>query len=119
MSEEILSAKEIAEYISEITPEESDVPDYFIKLILDSGKDFGLTKLNVKDLLNQDEDLKDYVLSGEDRYDDEEYSGDYYPSAYELDRPIVVFNDIVVDGYSRVAKHYQNKEYTIYGYVSQ
>lgn len=114
----ILSAQEVVNYIKEITPNESDVPDYFISQLLKSDKKFKKELLSINDLLVQDRDLKDYVDSGEERYGSDQES-DYEPNWIELHNPIVVFDGQVVDGYSRVAAHIQNGEDQIYGYVSQ
>ena len=114
----ILSAQEIVDYIKQITPNESDVPDYFISQVLRSDKKFKKELLSIKDLLRQDRHLKDYVDSGEERYGADQ-EGDYEPHWIELNNPIVVFDGEVVDGYSRVAAHVQNGEDQIYGYVSQ
>jgi hypothetical protein len=112
---DIMTADEIADYISEITPNKSDLPDYFIDQIKKSGKVFKKEKLNIEDLLKKDSDLAEYVESGVERYGDD----DYTPNIEDLDYPIVVFNGEVVDGYSRVSYHYHNGEDFIYGYVSQ
>lgn len=113
---ETMSAKEIAQYITRITPSTGDVPDFFLKKVLDSGDGFHLKKLRIDDLLKSDSDLRDYVESGEERYggDEEEYE----PSYYELEYPIIVFNGEVIDGYSRVSTHKMNGEEYIYGYVN-
>lgn len=117
-SMDIMTAEEIADYISEITPDSSDVPDFFIKQVLKSEKTFKLQKISIEDLLTSDPSLAEYVESGEERYGDEE-ENEYQPSPNELNNPIVVFDGEVIDGYSRVATHYQNGEDLIYGYVSQ
>jgi hypothetical protein len=117
-SVDIMTAEEIADYISGITPDSSDVPDFFIKQVLKSEKTFKLQKISIEDLLASDPSLAEYVESGEERYGDEE-ENEYQPSPNELDNPIVVFDGEVIDGYSRVATHYQNGEDLIYGYVSQ
>lgn len=117
-SMDIMTAKEIADYISRITPNSSDVPDYFLTQVLKSEKTFKLQKISIEDLLASDPSLAEYVESGEERYGDEE-ENEYQPSPNELDNPIVVFDGEVIDGYSRVATHYQNGEDLIYGYVSQ
>lgn len=117
-SVDIMTAEEIADYISGITPDSSDVPDFFIKQVLKSEKTFKLQKISIEDLLASDPSLAEYVESGEERYGDEE-ENEYQPSPNELNNPIVVFDGEVIDGYSRVATHYQNGEDLIYGYVSQ
>jgi hypothetical protein len=116
-SEQTMSAEEVCDYIKRITPNESDVPDYFLNLIMKSNKTFVKKKLSVKQLLKQDSDLRNYVESGEERYGDDQ-EGEYEPHWEELYNPIVVFNGEVVDGYSRVAAHYNADNDTIYGYVA-
>lgn len=115
---ETMTAEEIADYISEITPNENDVPEYFIKQIIKSNKTFQKQELSIRDLLANDPSLAEYVESGEERYGDDSDS-EYELHPGELDNPIVVFDNEVIDGYSRVAAYYQNGEDFIYGYVSQ
>jgi hypothetical protein len=112
-----LTASKVAEYISDITPEESDVPDFFISQIKKSGKIFHLKRLNIEDLLKNDSSLKEYVDSKELRYDDEE--SDHVPDPDDLEYPIVVFNGEVVDGYNRTSVHYHSGDKFIDAYVSQ
>lgn len=114
----ILSAQEIVDYITRITPNESDVPDYFISQVLRADKKFKKELLSINDLLVQDRDLKNYIDSGEERYGADQ-EGEYEPHWQELENPIVVFDGNVIDGYSRVATHVQNGEDQIYGYISQ
>jgi hypothetical protein len=116
-TEDIKTAIEIAEYMTGITPDPDAAPDYFISKILASNKIFKLQKVSIKDLLKKDHDLRAYVKSGEDRYGDDSGS-DYVPDPEQLYQPIVIFNDEVVDGYSRTAKHVQLGEPTINAYVS-
>jgi hypothetical protein len=114
----ILSAQEIIDYITRITPDESDVPDYFFSKMLKSNKKFKKKLISITDLLRQDQHLKGYVDSKTERYGADQ-EGEYEPHWEELDNPIVVFDGEVVDGYSRVATHVKNGEDRIYGYVSQ
>ena len=93
-----MSAKEIADYITYLTPEVENVPDYFIRKIKASGDEFSLKKLKISDILEKDKDVKNYVDSGEDRY----YG--YDMNTDELYDPIVIFNDDVMDGYSRLSQ---------------
>lgn len=116
--QDLLSAQEVVDYIKEITPNESDVPDYSISQVLKSDKKFKKELLSINDLLRQDRALKNYVDSGEERYGSDQ-EGDYEPRWIELNNPIVVFDGEVIDGYSRVAAHVKNGEDQIYGYVSQ
>jgi hypothetical protein len=110
------SPEQIVDYIKRITPSDSDVPDYSIKQILKYKKPFIKKKVNIEDLLVNDKSLKSYVDSKEDRYGGEE--SDYVPYPEELDNPIVIFKNKVVDGYSRVAKHIELGEKQIFAYIS-
>lgn len=110
---ETRTAREIAEYITDITPEEENIPHHFINLILKSGKKFERRSLKVSDILKMDKDAENYVLSGEDRYGDDEYV-----DPDDLHLPIVIFNNEVLDGYSRLAWHYNNGEEYIDAYVA-
>ena len=113
-----MSADEIIDYITSITPDESDVPDFFFSQIKKSGKRFILKNVNIEELLDSDLSLKEYVNSGEERYG-ENGESDFEPEAEDLDNPIVVFNGEVVDGYNRTAVHYRMGEKNIKAYISQ
>ena len=114
---EKLTAKQVADYISDITPEESDVPDYFISQIEKSGKSFYLRTVRIKDLLEADPSLREYVESHEERYG-ESSDSEHEPESHELDYPIVIFNGEVVDGYNRTSVHYHMGNETVEAYVS-
>lgn len=106
-----LSPKRISKYIEEITPDKDMVPHYFLKVIKESKKKFCKTKLKIEDLLRSDADLREYVESGEKRYEDDDVD------ISDLDFPIVVLNGEVLDGYSRIAQHIDNGFDDIIGYV--
>jgi hypothetical protein len=111
------SPQDIVNYITAITPDESDVPDFFFKQIKSSGKHFTLKRVKIEDLLKADPSLKEYVDSGEERYG-ENGESDFEPDPDDLDNPIVVFNGEVVDGYNRVSVHHRMGEEYIAAYVS-
>jgi hypothetical protein len=115
LNEQIYTAKEICDYMTEIsdTPE-TDIPDYYMDVIKNANAKFELKTLKIDDLLAQDESLKEYVMSGEDRYED----SDYEPSWEELQNPIVVYKGEVIDGYNRTAVLYRSGEKEIQAYVS-
>jgi len=113
---EVLTHEEIIQYITDITPEVHDVPDYFFELIRKSRKRFERKRLKIKDLLKQDKSLEEYVMSGESRYPDEE--NDYIPDPEDINNPIVVFDGEVIDGYNRTAEHYRAGSEYINAYVS-
>lgn len=107
--DDIVSTDDIIEYITDIE-DEGDVPDYFFELMKKRDLKFKLTKLSVKEIMEKDEDVREYILSDYRRYDDDHDGG--------LDNPILIVDDEVYDGYSRLQWHYKNGEDVIYGYVN-
>mgnify|MGYP000858368499 CR=1 FL=1 len=115
-SNNILSADEIINYIKIISDNPvTDIPDYYLNLIKKSNSTFKLKRLNIQSILNSDESLKEYVDANENRYEDEEYE----PHWEELDNPIVIYNNKVIDGYNRTSVKYNSGETEILAYVSQ
>jgi hypothetical protein len=112
-----LTGEEVADYIESITPDESDIPDYFISKIKDSNKNFTRQKLKIQDLIDSDESLAEYIESGDERYG-EESDSEYQPNSKDLYNPIVVYKGQVMDGYSRISTLYNGGEEYIYGYVA-
>lgn len=115
LNENIYTSRDIAAYIKEIsdTPE-TDIPDYYIDIIKKNKTKFELKTLKIKDLLVNDKSLEEYVLSGENRYED----SDYEPTHDELYSPIVVYKGEVIDGYNRTGELYRMGERDIDAYVS-
>jgi disulfide oxidoreductase YuzD len=113
-----MSAKEVCDYIVELTPSDSDVPDYFIDQVKKSGKRFHLETVNIEELLKKDKSLAEYVKSGEIRYG-EDGESDLEPYDDELDYPIVIFKGEVIDGYSRTSTLYNRGVKTIKAYISE
>ena len=100
------TAEEMCEYIRKITPYEDDVPDYFLKMIMNSNAKFELKKLNIEDVISNDEDVQEYINSNEDRYEDTDKWSDE-----DLNKPIVILNNEVLDGYNRLlVKSYNDTE---------
>jgi hypothetical protein len=105
-----MTSDEIVQYLRDLTPDESDVPDYFMDKVMSSGEDFKMKKLKIADILKKDKSLKDYVMSGEDRYGKDSEEGDHIPYQDEVFQPIVIFNNSVIDGYSRTASLYRSSD---------
>jgi len=115
-SNNILSADEIINYIKTISDNPvTDIPDYYLDLIEKDNSTFKLKTLNIESILNSDPSLKEYVDANENRYEDEEYE----PHWQELDNPIVIYNNEVIDGYNRTSVKYNSGETEIHAYVSQ
>ena len=114
-SSNILSNKEVIDYIKTVSDNPvTTIPDYFLTMIELEGCEFELKSLRIEELLESDADLREYVESAEDRYEEEEY----VPHYSEIDNPIVVMNGEVLDGYNRTLVKYQNGEEFIDAYVS-
>ena len=115
LNEQIYTAKEVSDYIKEIsdTPE-TDIPDYYLDIIKKANAKFELKTLNIKDLLTKDKSLEEYILSGEDRYEE----SDYEPHWEDVYNPIVIYKGEVIDGYNRTGALYRAGETTIEAYVS-
>ena len=115
------SARDIINYIKDLTPSDSDHPDYFLSLVKKSGKSFVLKTLKVKDVIKMDKDVESYVKSGEVRYGEygEYGESDLVPDDDDLDNPIVIFNGEVIDGYSRISTHYHKGIDNINAWVSE
>ena len=99
------TGQEVADHIKYITPEDSDVPDYFIDKYILPNNGWKNKPIKLKDLL-KDRDFKEYYKSGEERYDEYEVSGD------DLYQELVVYKGQLLDGYSRAARMLRNGEKT-------
>lgn len=86
----------------------SDKPDYYYDLIKKSNKRYKLEIVNINDIIESDVDVKDYVDSDSQRYDDDDYEID----EITLHNPIILFDEsnfsyqkdqmYVIDGYNRL-----------------
>jgi hypothetical protein len=117
-AEDKLSTEEVISYITDITPNDSAVPDYFFSLVRKSKKNFFKKRIKIKDLLDADRSLKEYVMSGEKRYG-EEGESKIDPLPEDLYNPIVVFDGEVIDGYNRTSVLYHTGEEFIDAYISE
>ncbi|MEI7505104.1 MAG: hypothetical protein WCJ61_17655, partial [Paludibacter sp.] len=79
---------------------------------------FYLRQLKISGILEKDEDVKEYIESGEERYG-ENAESEYKPADEDIWSPIVIFKDSVVDGYSRISTLFHNEEAYISAYVSE
>lgn len=118
INESVMSAKQVTDYIKDLTPEDSDHPDYSIAQIKKSKKNFELKTLKIADILKMDKYVNDYVKSGEVRYG-EGGESNLEPHDDELDQPIVIFDNEVVDGYSRLSTLHKKGVKTIQAWISK
>lgn len=111
----LYSTKEIINYIKGIsqTPE-TDVPDYYFSLMKKESPKFSLQRLSINEILEKDKSVHEYVMSGEDRYEDSYYE----PSNDELYDPIVIYKGEVIDGYNRLGTLYRLGGKEVDAYVS-
>jgi hypothetical protein len=113
-----MSASEVIRYVKDLTPSDSDHPDYYLSLIKKSGKSFELKTLKIENILKMDKHVNDYAKSGEIRYGEGGIS-DLDPYDDELDQPIVIFNQEVIDGYSRLSTLHKRGVKNIQAWVSK
>jgi hypothetical protein len=100
------TAEEICDIIREYTPNEDNVPGYFLKMIMNSNAKFELKKVKIEDVISNDEDVQEYINKNEDRYEDTDEWSDK-----DLNKPIVILNNEVLDGYNRLlVKSYNDTE---------
>lgn len=91
------AGSEIKQYVINITPNDSDIPDYFIKKYIEPNNNWKLKRINLRKLLKNDTSFAEYYNSGEIRYKDHEVHDD------SLDNPLVVYKNELLDGYSRAS----------------
>lgn len=91
------SGEEVAQHIEDITPEESDIPDYFINKYIKPNDGWKIMAVDLNKLLKTDKDFAEYYKSGEVRYEDDEVS------EWDLDQELVVYKGELLDGYSRAS----------------
>ena len=107
----IFTDQEIIDHITDITPDDSDVPDWSFEHQI-KGRSFKAEKVNLEDLLKSDPSFKEYFDSGEERYDQDEMDSN------TLDNEIVVVDGNLVDGYSRSSTLLRQGEKYAYGFVA-
>lgn len=105
------TGKEVAKHIIDITPDDSNIPDYFIDKYIKPNDNWVLKLVDLKDLLETDESFVEYYNSKEQRYNEDEFNED------DLEQEIVVYKGILLDGYSRVSTMLNNGDDKTYGYV--
>lgn len=91
------TGKEVIQHLEDITPEESDLPDYFINKYIKPNDGWELKPVDLRKLLKTDKDFAEYYKSGEERYKDDEVS------ELDLDQELIVYKGELLDGYSRAS----------------
>jgi len=110
---------EISDYIKDITPYEDDIPYYFLEMIKAENAKFELRKVNIQDVIKNDIDISEYIKTNDEgRYDNSDEDYDYVPHPDDIDNPIVIFNNMVIDGYNRLLVKSSNNETEIDAWVS-
>ena len=104
------TGQEVADHIKYITPDDSDIPDYFIDKYVLPNDGWENKPIKLKNLL-KDRDFKAYYKSGEERYDEYDVSGD------DLYQELVVYKGQLLDGYSRAARMLRNGEKTAAAFI--
>jgi hypothetical protein len=110
-SDRVFSGEEVNRHIESITPDESDIPDWFMDKII-APRTFKIEEINLNDLLNTDSSFEEYFESGEERYDQEEMDPN------ELYQELVVVDGILLDGYNRASTLLRMGDNTAYAFVA-
>lgn len=112
-SERVFSGEEVNRHIESITPDESNLPGYFMNTLIKPRK-FKIQQVDLNKLLNTDPDFKAYYDDGdfEDRY---EYD-DLDPEG--LYTELVVVDGELLDGYNRASMLLHKGESYAYAFVA-
>jgi hypothetical protein len=110
-SDRVFSGEEVNRHIESITPDESDIPDWFMNKII-APRTFKIEEINLEGLLHTDSSFKEYFDSGEERYDQEEMDPN------ELYQELVVVDGILLDGYNRASTLLRMGDNTAYAFVA-
>ena len=102
---------EVAHHIEYITPDDSDIPDYFIDKYIRPNDGWVLKAVDLKKLLKTDKDFAEYYKSGEVRYEDDEVND------FDLDQELVVYKGTLLDGYSRASAMLRRGDRRAAGYI--
>ena len=122
------TGKQVADYVEEVQQGKlADAEEYgedidteplsaYMRGVI-SNQSYTLSVVKIKDLLEQDEDLREYVKNGEQRYPDGVENPD------NIDLPIVVGTwginrGVVLDGYNRTLSKLQNGDEVIEAWIS-
>lgn len=94
----IFTGDEVNKHIYDITPNEDDLPEYFMDKLI-KPRLFTIHKINLNDLLESDLSFKEYYNNGDfvDRYEDE------YQDIDNLNIELVVVDGELLDGYNRAS----------------
>jgi hypothetical protein len=107
----VFSGEEVNRHIESITPDESDIPDWFMDKII-APRTFKVEEISLNDLLHTDSSFEEYFDSGEERYDQEEMDHN------ELYQELVVVDGILLDGYNRASTLLRMGDNTAYAFVA-
>ena len=101
----VFSGAYVNKYIKNITPNEDDLPTWFMNTLIAPRK-FKLKEIELRDLLATDSDFKDYYDEGtvEDRYEFDEVN------PQDINQELVIVDGVLVDGYNRASMLLKNNE---------
>lgn len=101
MTDRLYPGDYINRHIINITPDEDDLPHYFMDKII-SPRTFKLEKVYLPDLLDSDPSFNEYFESGEERYGEDEFDID------DLNQELIIVDGELLDGYSRASTLLRN-----------
>jgi hypothetical protein len=115
----IYSGRDVNRHIKSITPDPSDLPHFFMKII--AKRNFKIQKISLIDLLNTDADFKEYYEAfkkdGEGRYDADIENGEGPHEDDLFNEPVVVDGELL-DGYNRCSVRLRNGETEVEAFVA-
>ena len=95
-SDIVYDGEYVSNYVTSIT-DQNDLPEFFIETYIKLNN-FILKEFKISDLIEMDQDLKEYIDYNQDRYE----GWEDYPNHENLENPIIIYDDIVLDGYNRI-----------------
>jgi hypothetical protein len=112
-SDRVFSGKEVNRHIKSITPNEEDLPSWFMNVLI-SPRKFKIQQIDLNQLLNTDSDFRDYYNNGdiENRYEYEDID------ASGIEQELVIVDGVLLDGYNRASTLLKSGQDTAYAFVA-
>lgn len=118
LNKSILTGKEVSEYIIDITPNEEDIPHFFLNII--KKHNFELKEISILSLLGMDPSFKEYYDAHDidnSRYSDFDIENGIIHED-DIYNPIVIVDNEILDGYNRVTILGKRGERYIKAYIN-
>ena len=123
MLDSVISGKEVAEYIINITPDEAYIPDYYLYKYV-KNNNWILKRIPISEVLKDPDVVQNFEEFEKQLEQDPDYLYRYDQDEVDVEElflPIVFYDDgnevILIDGFSRTRMHYELGEKSILAYV--